>query len=70
MVSEKELLQLRIKALNAVGEALKAVKNVYEALKEKGDIEGLECLKENVEKMEELYEACVDCCLDGISKYK
>jgi len=67
-VSNKELLKLRIKALNAVGEALKAIKDVYEASKEKENPETLECLSENLKKMEELYEACVDCCLDGITK--
>ncbi|HDI83130.1 hypothetical protein DRQ17_00955 [bacterium] len=66
----KELLKLKIKALNSLGEAILAAKDVLEAVKGVEDQEKIQCYREHIDKLEELYEECLECCLEACMEPK
>lgn len=66
---EKERLHLKISALSAMGEAVKAAQKVLDAERSAGVTgENLDCVIEHVEKMEALYDECIQCCLEDINE--
>jgi len=66
---DKERLHYKIKALSAMGEAVKAVQKVLEVERGAGVTgEKLDCVIEHVEKMEALYDECIQCCLEDIKQ--
>ena len=67
---DKELLKLKIKALNSLGEAIIAAREVLEMAKGKEDQEKVNCYREHIEKLEELYEECLECCLEACMETK
>lgn len=66
---DKERFRLKIQALSAMGEAVKAAQKVLEMERASGATgEKLDCVAEHVEKMEALYDECIQCCLDDIKQ--
>lgn len=57
-------LHLKIEALHTMGEAVKAAQKVLEADREAViDGEEIACEEEHLEKMQVLYEECIECCI-------
>lgn len=66
---KSERLHLKINALHAMGEAVKAAQKVLDAERNAGVTgEKLDCVVEHVEKMEALYDECIQCCLEDIKE--
>jgi hypothetical protein len=60
---------LKIQALHAMGQAVEAAYQVLESERVAGVAgEELSCVEDHVEKMEMLYEECIQCCIEDISK--
>ncbi|NLI97941.1 hypothetical protein GX441_04695 [bacterium] len=66
---QSERLHLKIKALFAMGEAVKAAEEVLNRERIAGTAgHKLDCIVEHVEKMQALYDECIECCLDDINE--
>ena len=66
---QSKKLHLKIKALSAMGEAVKAAQEVLEQERSSGiSGEKLDCIVEHVEKMEALYDECIQCCLEDMNQ--
>jgi len=64
---KNERRNLKIQTLHAMGEAVKAAQEVLEAERVAGlEGEKLICYIEHVERMEELYDEWIECCLEEI----
>lgn len=64
---DKERLHLKIQALYAMGEAVKAAQKVLDMERAAGVTgEKLDCIVEHVQKMEALYDECIQCCIEDI----
>lgn len=64
---KNERRYLKIQALHAMGEAVQAAHKVLVSERDAGvKGEKLTCIVEHVEKMEALYDECIECCLEDI----
>jgi UDP-N-acetylglucosamine enolpyruvyl transferase len=60
-------LHLKIQVLNAMGRTVKVAHKMLDAERATGVTGGkLECIEESVGKMEELYDECIERCLEEI----
>ena len=63
---DREALQLKIKLLHSIGEAIRSCREVLEAERSDDPPERVECLEETLEKLSAIYDECIDCCLETV----
>lgn len=65
---KNERRHVKIQALHAMGQAVEAAHRVLESERAAGVTgEKLACVEEHLEKMESLYDECIQCCLEDIA---
>ena len=63
---DRKPLQQKIQLLHSVGGAIRNCREVLEAERLDDPPERVECLEETLEKLDAMYDECIDCCLETI----
>ncbi len=63
-----ELFAIKIKVLRSMGDVLKNVQELIELANGRESEEKIQCYREKFETLGDIYEECIDCCMESLAQ--